>query len=269
MEDENRQDKEGEVKAQWAREDLNLNSSFFTQMAESMRLQGHYEEAIETLKSGLERMPDALPGRLLLGRCYLEKGMIPEAKKELERVAKGVEECLPVYKMLSKVYLEEKDVDKALEILRKTLYFQTAEDIIFRKATPLEMDLLHRGPYPPFAVPPPPPVTPPPAVPPGVPREPTQEERLRQQGEEKEAKAVIQTDTMAEIYIKQGHLDRALAVYQEILIREPGNAGIRGKCESLKERIAKEHGAKARRKVQARLEGWLAVIASREGPTSP
>ena len=154
MEDEKRKEGEDAGQVHPAGEDWTPDSSIFIQMAESLRLQGRSEEAIETLRKGLEKMPDSLPGRLLLGRCLLEKGLFAEARKELETVARGVEECLPVYKMLSQVYLEEKDVDKALEVLRKTLYFQTAEETAGKKVTPLEMGLLHRGPHPPFVTPP-------------------------------------------------------------------------------------------------------------------
>jgi tetratricopeptide (TPR) repeat protein len=141
-------------------EDLIPGSSMFLPLAESLRLQGQYDEAIEILKGGLERKPDALPARLLLGRCYLEKGWIPQAKEELERVAREIEECFSVYRILSQVYLQAKDVDKALEALRKTLCFQAAEEGGSRKVTPLEMGLFHGSSRPPFATPSPPPVAP-------------------------------------------------------------------------------------------------------------
>ncbi len=131
------------------------DSSHFIQLAEALRVQGQYDEAIQACKEGLQKMPDALPGRLLLGRCYLEKGMFTQAREELELVAQVVEECLPVYKLLSKVYLEEKDVDKALEVLRKTLYFPAPEEGRSKQVTPLEMGLIHRGQRPPFSTPPP------------------------------------------------------------------------------------------------------------------
>jgi len=260
MENEKQQ---GSEKAKVA-EDSIFESGIFVQMAESLRLQGRYEEAIETLKSGLGKRPDSLPARLLLGRCYLEKSMFAEAKEELEMVARGIEECLPVYKMLSQVYLQEKDVDRALEVLRKTLYFQTAEEGLSKKVSPLEMGLL-RGSHPPFVTPPPPSAVPPsapPAARPASPQEAAREEGGVKEGEEG-AKAVIQTDTLAEIYIKQGHLDRALAVYEEILFREPENAGVKEKYESLKERMEKDRQAEARKKVQAKLERWLVVVSPR------
>ncbi|HEX7371647.1 MAG TPA: tetratricopeptide repeat protein [Thermodesulfobacteriota bacterium] len=232
-------------------------SSLFIPQAEALRAQGRHDEAIQTCKDGLETTPDVLPGRLLLGKCYLEKGMIAEARKELERVAEVVEECLSVYKLLSKVYLEEKDVDKALEVLRKTLYFPPTEEGPPKKVTPLEMGMLHRGSRPPFATPP---AFQKPAQPPQTPvtagKRPGEEE-------EKAAKPAIPTDTMAEIYLKQGHPDRALLVYQDILAKDPHNAMVKEKYESLKNRISRDQKTESRQKVQEKLEKWLGVVSSK------
>jgi len=234
------------------------DSSLFVQWAEALRLQGKCDEAIQACREGLEKMPDALPGRLLLGRCYLEKGMFAEARGELEIVAQVVEECLPVYKLLSQVYLEEKDVDKALEVLRKTLYFPAPEEGKSKKVTPLEMGLLHRGSRPPFSTPPPFQKPPLPSHPPAT------EDKVEEKEEETEAsQPPIPTDTLADIYLKQGHLDRALDVYQDILAKDPQNAGVKEKYETLRKRIEKTQKAESGKKVRASLEKWLAVVSSR------
>ncbi len=232
-------------------------SSLFIRQAEAFLAQGRHDEAIQTCRNGLEKTPDILPGRLLLGKCYLEKGMIAEARNELERVAEVVEECLPVYKLLSKVYLEEKDVDKALEVLRKTLYFPPTEEGPPKKVTPLEMGMLHRGSRPPFATPPP---FQKPAQPPQTPM--TAEKKLVEE-EETAAKPAIPTDTLAEIYLKQGHPDRALLVYQDILAKDPHNAVVREKYESLKNQISRDQKTEPRQKVQEKLEKWLEVVSAK------
>jgi hypothetical protein len=45
--------------------------------------------------------------------------------------------------------------------------------------------------------------------------------------------AEIETPTMAEIYASQGHFDRAIAVYQRILQRQPNDAGLRARLDEL------------------------------------
>jgi tetratricopeptide (TPR) repeat protein len=76
-----------------------LKSNVFVQLAEAYRSQGRYEEAIATCQKGLEKMPDSLRGRLLLGKCYLEKNMIPQAKEELEKVVQEMEECFHPFEL--------------------------------------------------------------------------------------------------------------------------------------------------------------------------
>jgi hypothetical protein len=232
------------------------DSSLFISWAESLRLQGQGDEAIATLKGGLARRPDALPARLLLGQVYLEKGLISEAKEELERVSREIEECFSVYRILSQVYLQEKDVDRALEALRKTLCFQAAGGGGPRKVTPLEMGLLHGSSHPPFAPPVPPPVVP------GAPSSGTASKQQSAGEPEKGASGAIRTDTLADIYVQQGHLDRALSVYLEILAREPENAAVQEKYEALKRRVQGTRRAKVRKRVQEKLERWLAVVSS-------
>lgn len=243
------EEKTGEI------EILGSDSSLFVQEAESLRLQKKYDQAIQTCQEGLKKTPEALSGRLILGKCYLESGRVAEARKELEKVAQAVEECLSVYKILAQVYLEEKNVDKALEALRKTLLFPGSEEEPSKRVTPLEKGLLHRGSHPPFATPPAFHMDSPKAVETAEIKPPPEEDPS--------AKVAIQTDTLAEIYIKQGHLDRALSVYQDILARDPQNAAAREKFESLKERMTVKDREETRQKVQARLEKWLTVVSSR------
>jgi hypothetical protein len=80
---------------------------------------------------------------------------------------------------------------------------------------------------------------------------------------EKPAPAGFRTDTLAEIYIKQGKLDRALLVYQEILVREPENTAVREKYEGLKRRAAREQKVVFQKKILTRLEQWLSALSSK------
>lgn len=228
------------------------SSASFLQKAEALLREGRYEEAIGMCREGLERNPEVLAGRVLLGRCYLEKGMMDQAREELEKVAQEIEACLPVYRFLSQIYLQAKEVDKALEVMRKTMYFTAPAEPEVKKTTPLEMGLLHRGKHPPFSVPP-----------------LAEQERRVQEGvaeeegkEKKDGEPMpFQTDTLAEIYIKQGRLDKALAVYRDILKREPENANIRAKLEALQKKPETDRRV-AGKKIQNQLERWLAAVST-------
>jgi len=233
-----------------------LEAQVFIRLAEAYRLQGRYEEAIQTCQEGLEKMPDSLPGRMLLGRCFLEKSMIPQAKEELEKVVAEMEKCFSVYKWLSLVYLLEKNMDKALESLKKSLSLPSPEErpskeIRTREGVALDGEPISRGGAP------------------GVNLEETLQEIKKSAESEKPSPAAIRTDTLAEIYIKQGHLDRALSVYEEILTREPENAEVRGKYEGLKKRIEESRKASSQKKILSHLEQWLEAVSPKSDPESP
>ncbi len=153
MKEDEQEKKEKEVGAHEVALAAGLKSSVFIQLAEAYRSQGRYEEAILTCQKGLEKMPDSLPGRLLLGRCYLEKGMISRAKEELEKVVREIEACFAVYQLLSLVYLHEKNVEKSLEVLKKSLYLPSPEEKPPKGIPSREMDLLQGGPSPPAETP--------------------------------------------------------------------------------------------------------------------
>ena len=242
--------KDKEVGAQEVALAAGLKSSVFVQLAEAYRSQGRYEEAIATCQKGLEKMPDSVRGRLLLGRCYLEKSMIPQAQEELEKVAQEIEECFSVYKLLSLVYLHEKNPEKALEVLKKSLSLPPTEGSPRKPVSPLEKGLPHGEAKPPLATPR--------FDHPGRPRE-----TGKPVGAEKPFPAAIRTDTLAEIYIKQGKLDRALSVYQEILTREPENTAVREKYGGLQKRMAEERKGVSQKKILNQLERWLSAVSSK------
>ncbi|MBP1711953.1 MAG: hypothetical protein H6Q42_156 [Deltaproteobacteria bacterium] len=220
---------------------------FFVVQAEKLRVQNQLEEAIAVLKEGLKKNPNYLPARLLLGRCYLEREMPEEAKIELEEVAAIIEECLPVYKFLSRVYVHErKDVDKALEAVRRALYF-TSQEVSKKKPAPFEMDLIFPASKESLGVPPP-----------GSDAEEPNKTAL--EARIKSARLAIQTDTLAEIFIKQGKPEKALGIYGKILDQDPQNEAVRQKFEALQKRIEKKSDPAAREKMIAKLEKWLDQI---------
>jgi tetratricopeptide (TPR) repeat protein len=53
-------------------------------------------------------------------------------------------------------------------------------------------------------------------------------------------KSPITTETMAELYLKQGYKDKALKVYEEIYQAEPSNLDIAGKIEALRSELGLE-----------------------------
>lgn len=71
------------------------------------------------------------------------------------------------------------------------------------------------------------------------------------------------TITMADLYAKQGLIDEARDIYEDILARDPNNDGVRARLHALEPQPASAPPPQASTKI-ARLEGWLAKVARRE-----
>jgi tetratricopeptide (TPR) repeat protein len=72
---------------------------------------------------------------------------------------------------------------------------------------------------------------------------------------ERAADDTTDTITMADIYVGQGLIDEARHIYERLLARDPGNAGLRAKLDAITPR--------ANHKI-ARLEQWLTKVSRRE-----
>ena len=83
---------------------------------------------------------------------------------------------------------------------------------------------------------------------------------------------VANTLTMAELYVQQGHLDRAQSIYESILDRDPNNEEVRAKLDALDARASSQAQPKAmepltvdeRNSKVDRLEGWLTKLKRAE-----
>jgi tetratricopeptide (TPR) repeat protein len=74
-------------------------------------------------------------------------------------------------------------------------------------------------------------------------------------GEATETDDAASTITMADLYVRQGLLEDARHIYENILARDPGNAEVRGKLEAITPRVNPKVAA---------LERWLAKVSRRE-----
>jgi tetratricopeptide (TPR) repeat protein len=87
----------------------------------------------------------------------------------------------------------------------------------------------------------------------------------------------ITTNTIAELYIKQGYLDKALDIYRAILEIDPANAAASTKVKEVEAMMSGTEvseaqdasldvpGVLAVESQVARLESWLAVIQEMRG----
>jgi tetratricopeptide (TPR) repeat protein len=95
--------------------DKDPNSKLFLPLAEEYRKEGMLDEAIDVLQKGLEKHVTYTSARVLLGKTFLEKGMMDEARKEFEGVIKIVPDNLFAHKRLAEVYRDTGETDLAIK----------------------------------------------------------------------------------------------------------------------------------------------------------
>ncbi|GEM_PF-2462763 len=111
----------------------NPNSRVFASLAECYRKQGMLDEAIHLCIDGVKKYPNYMSGRVALGRAYFDKGMIKEAKEELEKVVSVTPNNIVANKVLGDVHLLEEDIDKAGVFFGKVLSMSPEDEEVAAK----------------------------------------------------------------------------------------------------------------------------------------
>jgi tetratricopeptide (TPR) repeat protein len=231
----------------------------YAPLAEAYRKSGMFDKAIEVSKNGLSLYPDYLSCRVTLGRAYYDKGMYKEAKEELLKVVEVIPDNIMAQKLLGKIYSMEGDIDKAIksyemvtfqvpgdkeiieeiEALRREMGASVGqinneiglkvEEVEFDKERELEPEKeisIKRAEEP-------------------VMKGEKGTEKIHDSGKENiEAaftkKKDINTETLAELYIKQGYFKRAFNIYKELYLSDPQNKAIKKKLIELKGMIVEK-----------------------------
>ena len=83
--------------------------------------QKNFDDAITLLKGALEKNPEDINARYLLGLSYSRKKMHPEAIDVLTQVIQSSPKFPPAYFELAICYQQQNELDKALEFYQKTM----------------------------------------------------------------------------------------------------------------------------------------------------
>ena len=243
---------------------------------------GKFSAAVMTLQEGLKQYPHFISARVLLGEIYWTSGEAALARAELEQVIKAVPDNFAAHRKLAIIYREAGEVPSAIQSCRSVLQ-ANPRDLEMRAL----LDQLHEMPghaaeaavAEPNQIPPSHTEVPPAVLLPErsigrfVDSEP-------ERGRPTESDS-IDSETLAELYIIQGHREKGLLVYQRLAAKHPANARYRARLEALEQpagpdevpspealssapALLDESPADNRRKTQVRrLEGWLQVIRTR------
>ncbi len=104
------------------------NSRLFLPLAEEYRKSGMPDEAITVLLRGLEHQPGYTSARVALGRIYLEKNMLDEAKNEFEAVVSTIPDNLFAHRKLADIYKERGETDKAVAEYKTVLQLNPLDE---------------------------------------------------------------------------------------------------------------------------------------------
>lgn len=258
----------------------------FAPLAELYRKLGLLDEAIQVAKRGCDIHPDYVGGYMALGRAFLEKGMKDEGRGALEKVVGITPDNLLAQRLLSQIYAEQGDTAAAARTLRLILAQspgdeesqalldslggsmpagaamgtitredERGEDVFFPDAGTNGLDTLPEDDIDFEDA--------------EIIEELTDEDLLEEEfvegdfivspakadvpvgyGGHSEGKNPLSTVTLAELYISQGFLKRALTIYRELHESDPDNADLTKRLFELKKAID-EDAASARDSVLA------------------
>ena len=183
-------------------------------MAEAYRKEGSLDDAYRVCKKGLEKNPDYSNAHLVLGRIYQGQTKLDDAVIEFKKVLEIDPENLMAHSLLGSVFVQKTDYKAAIDAYQAVLTLNPDDEetqkllkVAIEKAANLS-------------------------------NQPSAKENKTAEHEPKADEIVVASATMAELYLKQGHPDKAIEVYEELLKKDPNNATARKKLIELKEKAA-------------------------------
>jgi tetratricopeptide (TPR) repeat protein len=235
---------------------------------------GQFGKAIDLLQQGLKQFPKMVSARVMLGEVYWTSGDLALARVELEQVIKSAPDNFAAYRKLAQVYHELGDTALAVKACETILHANPKD----REMGHLLEELQGGG---------------------AKAAHVKQAQHAEMHEAAKAADAKVKADhaagasagegrslalegsgygtdseTLAELYISQGHREKGLEIYRSLAAKEPDNRRLHEKIMALEEegvrasqaaaKASQEALDKANRKARIRrLEGWLSVIRER------
>jgi tetratricopeptide (TPR) repeat protein len=253
-------------------------SRAFLQLAEEYRRLGRYQDAVQVCLDGLARHPTYHTARISLGRTYMEAGNLEAAGRALSEVLELAPENHLAGKLLAEVQRKIGDLTGAAETYRAILRYYPAD----REVAALLQDLQKVRPTAPKVLEPTLeyrsedlPVAAPkgdrrPAVTTAAPVRETKPQAAPEEARPPEDGDAMQTNTLAELYLRQGLVDRAVEVYRAMLRVDPGNAKARRRLQELAPESVAAPAPPPTTPSETqgidRLERWLRSIKAGRGP---
>jgi tetratricopeptide (TPR) repeat protein len=199
---------------------------------------GKFSAAIMTLQEGLQQYPQFTSARVLLGEIYWTSGEAALARAELEQVINAVPDNFAAHRKLALIYRDAGEVSSAIQSCRSVLHVNP-RDFEMRAlldrlqgmqahAPDTAKAESHAGPPVADSELPLPAVTQELHTAPPVDSESTTTRTARVSESDG-----IDSETLAELYLIQGHREKGLLVYQRLADKYPENPRYRDRIEAL------------------------------------
>lgn len=168
---------------------------YFVALAEEYRRSGHPDRVIELCRTELTRQPAHLSGHVLLARALLAVGRDADARNALRTALEVDSENLVALRLMAEVAVRAGDVDSARSFLSRALAIEPRDSDLLATAAALEQD--------------------------------------HEIDSSATRSAPFVTETVAELYLGQGHRAAAIEVLRQILERRPDDEDVRARLASL------------------------------------
>ncbi len=93
----------------------------FAKLADLLRQNNEYEEAVSVLKKGLKFHPDYPTAHYILAKCYIELNWVDDAVFELTETLKFDKENISAMDLLASLLYKKRELEKALKIYEELL----------------------------------------------------------------------------------------------------------------------------------------------------
>ncbi len=192
------------------------SSTAFVPLAEAYRQIGLLDDALEAARLGTKMLPHFSPGFSTMGRILGQMGRIDEAMSAYAKALSIDRQSQAALVGLARLHLIRAERDMARKILKQAEEFHPDDEKISDMLTALDLPR-------PWA-------------------------EIKQASQIQEPAAQVETvpdkpgepiptATLAEIYVKQGLLDKAIKIYQDILAQAPDNETARDRVLSLQAQL--------------------------------
>jgi tetratricopeptide (TPR) repeat protein len=191
------------------------SSTAFVPLAEAYRQTGLMDDALEAARLGTKMLPHFSPGFSTMGRILGQMGRIDEAMSAYAKALSLDRQSQAALVGLARLHLIRAERDQARKILLQAKEFHPDDEKVSDMLNALDLPR------------------------PWSDIRQASEQQQESSGKVQPAKETgepIPTATLAEIYVKQGLVDKAVKTYQDILEQNPDNDAARERILQLQEK---------------------------------